>query len=228
MPHFTLQPYDDMAALDAITDRTCGVSVASEEFLVALADRCREKEAALIYDEVQSGLMRSGHLWAHAVLPQSAHPDILIFAKAIGNGLPFGGVLVTSDILYTLQVGDTSSTLGGNPLACRVGCHVLERLTEPSLIAGVRAKSRLFFGRLADIQKKHPDKIAAIKGRGLFIGIEMVKDPTPFVDAARVRGLLCVGSGLNTIRFLPPLNIDDEDVKTGLDIFESVVAAVPL
>jgi len=202
-----------------------GVVVATEAFLVAVARRCREVGAVLIHDEVQSGMGRSGTFWAHAVLPPHAHPDVLVFAKAIGNGYPMGGVLVTDEVRAHLRVGDTGSTLGGNPLACRIGRYTVERCSDAQVLAGVRAMGEVMFARIGEIRRRFPTKIVDVRGRGAFIGVEMTGDPQVTVDEARQRGLLVLASETNAVRILPGLLTPGDEVARAMDIFEKAVEA---
>ncbi|KOS22399.1 Acetylornithine aminotransferase [Escovopsis weberi] len=237
VPGFRVGRYNDAAAVDAlVTKRTCGVIVepiqgeggihaGSDEFMLALARRCRQVGALLIHDEIQAGLSRTGELWAHGALPRDAHPDILTTAKALGNGFPIGAVLVTEDVAAKIQVGDHGTTFGGNPLASRLAHYVLTRLAAPEIQHGVRAKSDVFRRRLRGIMDKHPLLATEIRGRGLILGLQLTEDPNPIVAAARERGLLVITAGTNTLRFLPNLLITEEEIHQGMDILEAAIAS---
>lgn len=237
VPGFKEGTYNDVAGInDLVNDKTCGVIVepiqgeggifaGSEEFMIALAKRCREVGAVLIYDEIQSGMSRTGKLWAHGDLPKEAHPDILTTAKALGNGFPIGAVLVTEAVSEKIQLGDHGTTFGGNPLACRLAHHVLTKLSAPELLEGVHAKSKVFKDRFAKLQAKFPELITEARGRGLILGLQLTEDPSPIVKAARERGLLVITAGTNTLRFLPSLVMTEEEIHHGLDILEEAIAA---
>ncbi|EXK93644.1 acetylornithine aminotransferase, mitochondrial [Fusarium oxysporum f. sp. raphani 54005] len=237
VPGFKTGNYNDVAGInDLVTEKTCGVIVepiqgeggvtpATEEFLVALAKRCREVGAVLIYDEIQSGLGRTGSLWAHGNLPKEAHPDILTTAKALGNGFPIGAVLVTQDVSDKMKVGDHGTTFGGNPLACRLAHYIVGRLSDKQLQADVRAKSEIFKKRFAKLQSQYPDLVTEVRGRGLILGLQLSEDPTAIIKAARERGLLIISAGVNTLRFVPSLTVTDEEINQGLDIVEAAIAA---
>lgn len=237
VPGFKLGTYNDVAAInDLVTDRTCGVIVepiqgeggvqtASEEFLVALAKRCREVGAVLIYDEIQCGLSRTGTFWAHGNLPKEAHPDILTTAKALGNGFPIGAVLVNKHVSEKIKVGDHGTTFGGNPLACRLAHYMVSRLSEPQLKKDVLAKSKVFQDRFKKMQARFPDLVAETRGRGLILGLQLREDPSDIVKAARERGLLIITAGTNTLRFVPSLTITEDEINQGLDILEEAIAA---
>ncbi|KAH6885756.1 pyridoxal phosphate-dependent transferase [Thelonectria olida] len=237
VPGFKVGTYNDVAAInDLVTDKTCGVIVepiqgeggliaASNEFLVALAKRCREVGAVLIYDEIQCGLSRTGTFWAHGDLPKEAHPDILTTAKALGNGFPIGAVLVTQDVADKMKVGDHGTTFGGNPLACRLAHYIVNRLSDKALQESVLAKSQVFQDRFAKLQAKYPDLVKEVRGRGLILGLQLSEDPSPIIKAARERGLLIITAGTNVLRFVPSLTITDEEINQGLDVLEAAIAA---
>lgn len=235
LPGFRYGTYNDVEAInELVTEQTCGVIVepiqgeggvyaATPEFLVALAKRCREVGAVLIYDEIQCGLSRTGTLWAHTTLPKAAHPDILTTAKALGNGFPLAAVLVSGDVAAKIKVGDHGTTYGGNPLACRVGHHVLTRLASPTLQASVVSKSTIFKKRFEQLREKYPDFVGESRGSGLLLGLQLSADPSPVVKAARERGLLVITAGTNTLRFVPSLTVSDDEIEQGLDILEEAI-----
>jgi len=236
VPGFRYGDYNDASQIDRlVTEKTCGVivepiqgeggvNVASEEFLVGLAKRCKEVGAVLIYDEIQCGLSRTGTLWAHASLPKEAHPDILTTAKALGNGFPIGASLVTKEVADKIKVGDHGTTFGGNPLACRLAHYVFNRLADPKLQKSVLAKSDIFRERFAGLQRQYPDLIQEVRGKGLILGLGLTKDPAPIVQGARENGVLVISAGLNTLRFVPSLLISEAEIHQGLDVLEQVFA----
>ncbi|KAL8820520.1 MAG: hypothetical protein Q9191_007499 [Dirinaria sp. TL-2023a] len=238
IPGFKYGTYNDIASIPSlITPNTCGVliepiqgeggvNVASASFLQALRDRCNEVGAVLVYDEIQCGLSRTGTLWSHASLPRSAHPDILTTAKALGNGFPIGATIASEEVARCVVTGDHGTTFGGNPLACRLAHHVLSRLSEPSLQAGVLAKERVFREGFETLKRRFPDRITEIRGRGLILGLQLDRDPTPIVTAARERGLLIITCGTNTLRFVPPLVISEEEIEEGLRILGDAMEVV--
>jgi acetylornithine aminotransferase len=237
LPGFKVGTYNDISGInELVTEKTCGVMVepiqgeggvqgASEEFLIALARRCREVGAVLVYDEIQCGLSRTGTFWAHGNLPAEAHPDVLTTAKALGNGFPIGAVLVTDAVAQKIKVGDHGTTFGGNPLACRVAHYLVSRLADPALQESVLAKSAIFQDRFEQLRAKYPDLVLETRGRGLILGLQLSEDPTPIVKAARERGLLVITAGTNTLRFVPSLNVADEEIQQGLDILDDAIAA---
>ncbi|KAL8653629.1 MAG: hypothetical protein Q9210_001981 [Variospora velana] len=236
IPGFKYGNYNDESSINHLVDeKTCGVivepiqgeggvNVATSSFLQALRARCNEVGAVLIYDEIQCGLGRTGQLWAHQFLPQSAHPDILTTAKALGNGFPIGATIVNEDVAQCVVTGDHGTTFGGNPLACRLAHYIMSRLSDPDLHSSVRAMEQLFCQRFAKLQSTYPEHITEIRGRGLILGLQLAVDPTPVVTAARERGLLIITCGKNTLRFVPPLIISADEVEEGLGILEQAMA----
>ncbi|KYK56136.1 acetylornithine aminotransferase [Drechmeria coniospora] len=236
VPGFRMASFNDIAAIkDAVTESTCGVIVepiqgeggvqaATDDFLVALAKRCRHVGAVLIYDEIQCGLSRTGTFWAHGHLPREAHPDVLTTAKALGNGFPVGAVLVNKHVGDKIKVGDHGTTFGGNPLASRLAHYMVTRLSDPELQQQVLAKSAIFGDRFDKLRVRFPQLVAEARGRGLILGLQLTEDPTPIVKAARERGLLVITAGTNTLRFVPSLLVTEDEIHEGLDILEEAIA----
>ncbi|ELQ36388.1 acetylornithine aminotransferase [Pyricularia oryzae Y34] len=237
VPGFKCGTYNDIAAIpDLVTEKTCGVivepiqgeggvQVATDDFMVALAKRCREVGALLIHDEIQCGMARTGSLWAHGRLPKEAHPDMVTTAKALGNGFPIGAIIVNGHVTEKIKVGDHGTTYGGNPLACRLAHHVLERLSNPKLHESVMGKGAVLARGLAQLRQKHSELISEIRGRGLILGLQLTQDPAPIVAAARERGLLIITAGHNTIRFVPSLLISESEIQQGLSILDEAIVA---
>jgi acetylornithine aminotransferase len=237
VPGFVQGVYNDVEGIrELVTDKTCGVIVepiqgeggvvtASDEFLVALAKRCREVGAVLVYDEIQCGMGRTGTFWAHASLPREAHPDVITTAKALGNGFPIGAVVVNDFVADKIQVGDHGTTFGGNPLACRLAHYLVERLSDAALHKEVLGKSAVFRDGFRQLKERFPELITEIRGRGLILGLQLTEDPAPIVKAARERGLLVITAGTNTLRFVPSLLVTEEEIAQGLEILGSAIAA---
>ncbi|RWA05982.1 hypothetical protein EKO27_g9121 [Xylaria grammica] len=237
VPGFKYGTYNDIAAInELVTEKTCGViiepiqgeggvNVATDEFLIALAKRCREVGAVLIYDEIQCGLSRTGTLWAHGHLPKEAHPDVITSAKALGNGFPIGAVITNSHVSDKIKVGDHGTTYGGNPMACRIAHHVVERLANPTLQKEVLAKGAALQEGFERLRQEFPDLIGEVRGRGLILGVQLTQDPSPIIKAARERGLLVITCGTNTLRFVPPLTVSDDEIQIGLRILSDAIKA---
>ncbi|KAF6806944.1 acetylornithine aminotransferase [Colletotrichum sojae] len=236
LPGFRCGKFNDVSAInETVTEKTCGVIVepiqgeggvtpATDDFLIALAKRCREVGAVLIYDEIQCGLSRTGTFWAHTHLPKEAHPDIITTAKALGNGFPIGATVVNANVAEKIKVGDHGTTFGGNPLACRLAHNIVSRLADPALQKDVIAKASIFKTRFDALRERFPDLIREVRGRGLILGLQLTQDPSPIVKAARERGLLIITAGTNTLRFVPPLTITEKEIQQGLDILEEAIA----
>lgn len=249
LPGFKYGNYNDVEQLQTlITDKTCGVlvepiqgeggvNVATPEFLAALRKRCDEVGAVLVFDEIQCGLSRTGTFWAHAhpsLAPASgeaAHPDILTSAKALGNGIPIGATIVSGKtVAEHIKAGDHGTTFGGNPLVCRVAHHIVGRLGSSELQNSVEVKSAQLVSGLEALQKKYPDVISQIRGRGLILGLQLSSDYTAkaseLITAARERGMLIITAGDGCLRFVPPLTITEDQIKTSLKILEQAFVAV--
>lgn len=235
LPGFKYGMYNDEGTInELVTEKTCGVivepiqgeggvHVANPSFLQALRDRCNEVSAVLIYDEIQCGLSRTGHLWAHCSLPPSAHPDILTTAKALGNGFPIGATMVSEEVAKCIVTGDHGTTFGGNPLACRLAHYIVSRLSEPELQREVLEKEKMFRQGFERLRVLYSDLVTEVRGHGLILGLQLTQDPTPIVTAARERGLLVITAGTNTLRFVPPLIISKEEIEEGLSILEEAM-----
>jgi len=238
LPGFKYGTYNDISAIeDLVGPNTCGViiepiqgeggvNVASDEFLLALRKRCDEVGAVLIYDEIQCGLSRTGTLWAHSSLPKEAHPDILTTAKALGNGFPIGATLVNEHVATKIVTGDHGTTFGGNPLGCRLAHSIVSRLSDQRLQQGVLQKETVFRKHFERLRKRFPKTITEVRGRGLILGLQLSGDPNPVVTAARERGLLVITCGTNTLRFVPPLVISEEEIEEGMRILEEAMSVV--
>ncbi|CCG80686.1 Acetylornithine aminotransferase,mitochondrial [Taphrina deformans PYCC 5710] len=234
VPGFEYAEFNDIKCVDALDNSYCAVMVepvqgeggifaAQEDFLLALRKKCDEIGALLIFDEIQCGLGRSGKLWAHSWFDSACHPDIMTMAKPLANGVPIGATMVTEKVADAIKIGDHGTTFGGNPLACRVGHHVLSRLSSPSLLANVKEQSDRCLAALHKIKDTFPNRIVEVRGRGLLLGMQMDSDPSPIVKFARERGLLLITAGNNTVRFVPPLVIDTETMDKAMGILSEAV-----
>ncbi|KAI9848973.1 MAG: acetylornithine aminotransferase [Sclerophora amabilis] len=242
IPGFVHGDYNDTASIASlITPQTCGVivepiqgeggvNVASTEFLSAIRQRCNETGAVLIYDEIQCGLSRTGSLWAHQSLNSETSsdisPDILTTAKALGNGYPIGATLVSEAVASAIVTGDHGTTFGGNPLGSRVAHSIVSRLASPTLQSSVLAKEKIFRSHFARLQQRFPGLITEIRGKGLILGLQLSRDPTPVITAARERGLLVITCGTDTLRFVPPLVVSDQEIDEGMAVLEEAMGVV--
>ncbi len=194
-----------------------GVRVMSDELLSELRELCTEAGAALIFDEVQCGLGRTGTLFAYQ--ETGVVPDMLTLAKALGGGLPMGAILVNAAIAAAVRPGDHATTFGGGPFVATVALAHLRAVAQPEFLSEVRRKGSWLGGRLAALQERH-EAVVAVRGRGLMWGIELSGPAQPVVERALERGLLLITAGPNVIRLLPPLIVTESELAEGLAILE--------
>lgn len=201
-----------------------GIEEIGEEYLTKLRKLCDDNNVLLIFDEIQCGLGRSGKLWAHSYF-ETAHPDILTMAKALGNGFPIGATMITEKVESALNVGDHGTTYGGNPLASKVGLFVVDQVTNDKFLQDVNSKSERFLKGFEKLAEKYSEYIVKPKGKGLLIGLQFEPevDITKIVATARENGLIVISAGMNVIRVVPALNIPDELIDEGLDILDKSI-----
>ncbi|MEC1179598.1 ornithine--oxo-acid transaminase [Metasolibacillus meyeri] len=230
LPGFSLVPYGDIEALkNAITPNTAafivepiqgeaGIIIPPAGFLKAAKQLCEENNVLFIADEIQSGLARSGKMFAYEW--EDITPDILILGKALGGGVfPISCVVANRDILGVFNPGSHGSTFGGNPLACAVSLAALEVLEEEDLVARSQGLGDYFQEALRQIE--HP-AIKEVRGRGLFIGLELHEAARPYCEKLMERGLLCKETHDTVIRFAPPLVITKEELDWAIDQIKAV------
>ena len=231
--------YNDLSALEAImSERTCavmteplqgegGIISPTQSFVEGVRDLCDKHNALLIFDEVQSGVGRTGELYAYMGL--GVTPDILTSAKALGGGFPIGAMLTTTAIAAHLKVGTHGSTYGGNPLACAVAEKVLDIVNTPEVLNGVKQKEQQFREGLKAINDKY-HVFDEVRGKGLLLGCALNEKyqgrARDFLVASAKEKLMCLVAGANVVRFAPSLILTDADIQEGLARFERAVAAV--
>ena len=229
--------YNDVAALDAaIGERTCAVLVepiqgeggvvpAEDGFLAAIAERCRAHDALLMFDEIQSGLARTGRLFAYE-WEEGVVPDVVTIAKALGGGLPIGAMLVGAKAAETLQPGSHGSTFGGNPVAAAVARVVLRKLGSAELLANVERQGERLRKRLVALHNEI-GFISEVRGKGLMLGAvlrdEWAGRAGELGEVCRRHGVLVLQAGPDVVRFLPPLNITDAELDDGMDRFDAAM-----
>ncbi len=199
-----------------------GVRVFEPEFVRAVRQMTQERRIALIFDEIQCGLGRTGHLYAYERL--GVTPDIMTLAKPIAAGLPMGAILATDEIASAMQPGEHGTTFGGGPFVSTVALHVFDRLSDPQLLAHVRELGTWFGEQLHGIAAR-TNRVRAIRGAGLMWGVDAVEPAGGIIARAREAGLLIVSAGEHTLRMLPPLVSTREDLARGLATLEGVLAA---
>jgi acetylornithine/N-succinyldiaminopimelate aminotransferase len=234
VPGASFLPWSDLeAAARAIGPRTAAVFVepvqgegglrtASTAFLRGLAQICRERGALLVSEEIQSGLGRTGRMFAyeHAGIT----PDILTLAKPLGGGLPLGATLLRADLAASLAPGDHGSTFGGNPVAAAAAHVVLDRLTKKGFLDKVRAKGEWLAAELRALQGRHPRAIAEVRGLGLMIGVEFHGPAGDVLKGLRADGILATKAGDKVLRLLPPLVIKKKEIAILLASLERVLS----
>ncbi len=231
--------YNNLDSLKAlISNETCavvmeplqgegGIIEPTDEFVKGVRQLCDENNALLIFDEVQTGVGRLGSLYAYMDL--GVTPDILTTAKALGGGFPIGAMITTTDIAKHLKIGTHGSTYGGNPLACAVAEAAFDTVNDEAVLAGVKAKAELFAMLLKDINDKH-NIFEEIRGKGLLIGAALKEEykgkAKEILLAAMNEGLMILIAGMNVVRFAPSLVIPEEDIRSGMALFEKAVAKI--
>jgi len=228
----SFSPYGDVNALRDVVDKDTafvilepiqgesGIHVPPEGFLQEVRKICDENDSLLIFDEIQSGLGRTGRMWA------SEHwktvPDIMCLAKGIAGGVPMGVTVVRPDIRAVMKKGEHSSTFGGNPLACAAGTATLHALTQDGLIENAKSIGEKFLNGLEELKSKHTI-IREVRGKGLMIGVELKFEVKDILMEGIKNGLLLLYSGRNILRFLPPLVISEEDTVKTLQILDKLL-----
>jgi len=197
-----------------------GIHVAPNGFLQDVRKLCNEKGILLIFDEIQSGLGRTGKMWAGQ--HWETNPDIMCLAKGIAGGVPMGATLVRQDILACINKGEQSSTFGGNPLSCAAGIATIEALTEDRLVENATKMGKVFHGGLERLKEKHKI-IREIRGKGLMIGVEIKFEVKDILFDGIANNLLLLYSGKNIIRLLPPLVISESDITKALETLDVIL-----
>jgi predicted acetylornithine/succinylornithine family transaminase len=206
---------DDVAAVIVEpTQGEGGVIPGDVEFLKALRELCDQTGALLIFDEVQSGVGRTGALYDY--MNVGVTPDILTSAKALGNGYPIGAMLTTDEIAQALSVGSHGTTYGGNPLACTVGLAVIEQINQPAFLARVREASAKIVANLEKLAKDYPQLFTQPRGKGLLLGLPMAEGykgrSKDYTKVAEKMGLMLLIAGPDVVRLAPALVVSDEQI----------------
>lgn len=230
-PGFRVIPYGDIQALrDAITPNTCGflvepiqgeagIVIPPEGFLREAAEVCRQNNVLLMADEIQSGLGRTGKLFAY--MHEGIRPDVLIVGKALAGGFyPVSAILASSQIMSVYKPGDHGSTFGGNPLACAIARTALRVLVEEKMIEG---SAELGGYLLAQLQSVRSPVIKEVRGRGLWIGVELNRLARPFCEALKDEGILCKETHDYVIRLAPPLVIRHDEIDWAVERIARVI-----
>lgn len=234
LPGFSFVPYADIPELEkSVTEETgaviiepiqgeSGVLVPPEGYLKEVRRICNEKGALLIFDEIQSGLGRSGRFWAFE--HSGVIPDIMCIAKGIAGGVPMGVTIAKDEVMSSFKLGDHTSTVGGNPLACAAASATLDFIVKNDLVSNATKMGKLLASGLSDMSKDHKI-IRESRGQGLMLALELRFDIKPLLMDALKKGLLLLYSGRNILRFLPPLTIGVAQVTRCLEIVEQIISA---
>ena len=234
MPGFKYVPFNDIQALEsAISSNTCavmlepiqgegGVKIASEGYLKAVRELCDKHGILLILDEVQTGMGRTGKLFAYE--HYGIFPDIMTLAKGLGGGAPIGAMLATEKVSAAFQPGNHASTFGGNPLVCASAIATIETILEDGIILDHCNRMGQYLREgLHRLKEDHASKIVDIRGKGLLVAMELTRDGMPVVNACLEKGMLINCTAGNVLRFTPPLIIEEKDIDRLMDVLEEVL-----
>ncbi|WP_419565752.1 aspartate aminotransferase family protein [Phascolarctobacterium succinatutens] len=234
-PGHVLVPYGDIEALEAqMDDDVCavllepiqgegGVHVPPDEYLQQVCALCDKHDALLIFDEVQTGVARTGKWFAY--MHSGVKPDILTFAKGIGGGFPVAGFAVPERLAHVFKPGDHGGTFGGNPLACAAVYATLTTIKSEGLVDKVAEKGEYFKNELRKLQEKYPDKVTDVRGCGLMLGIEVAGEGKPIVESCLANNVIVNCTAGNVIRIVPPLIISKEEIDIVVAALDKALAA---
>jgi acetylornithine/N-succinyldiaminopimelate aminotransferase len=201
-----------------------GVRSAPNSFFKALRQLCDDQGLLLVFDEVQTGMGRTGELFAHKRL--GVTPDVMSLAKALGGGFPIGAVLATAEAASGMVPGSHGSTFGGNPLAVAAANAVLDVMLEPGFFEHAQKMSLLLKQKLASVVDRYPGILTEVRGEGLLIGLKAVVPSGDLVNALREQKLLTVGAGDNVVRFLPPLIVTEAEIEESVQRLDRACVAL--
>lgn len=234
-PGHVLVPYGDIKALEAqMDDDVCavllepiqgegGVHVPSDEYLQQVRALCDKHDALLIFDEVQTGVARTGKWFAY--MHSGVKPDILTFAKGIGGGFPVAGFAVPERLAHVFKPGDHGGTFGGNPLACAAVYATLTTIKSEGLVDKVAEKGEYFKNELRKLQEKYHDKVTDVRGCGLMLGMEVAGEGKPIVESCLANNVIVNCTAGNVIRIVPPLIISKEEIDIVVAALDKALAA---
>ena len=233
---FKYVPFNDLRAVERAMDSHTagvmvepiqgegGVNIPDDGYLPGLRKLCDEAGVCLIFDEIQTGMGRTGRLWGYE--HSGVSPDVMTVAKALANGVPIGATLATDEVAAAFSPGTHGSTFGGNPFATAVGLTVLTTLIEERLPERADRMGRLLIAEMEKIRARREAAVKAVRGRGCLIGMDLVPPVADVLGACRDRGLLVLTAGDNTLRLAPSLVLDEKDVARGVSIIDEALAAV--
>ena len=200
-----------------------GVRPVAPEFLRALRKLCDEHGLVLIFDEVQTGVGRTGKFFAYEWL--GIEPDIMTVAKGIGGGFPLGATLATAEAAKGMTAGTHGNTYGGNPLAMAVGNAAVDLVLSPGFLEHVGKIGNYLQQQLGALVAHHPDVFESMRGQGLMLGLKMKIPAGEFIDAARAQGLVVLPAGDNVVRLLPPLTLSEAEAREGMGLLDATASS---
>ena len=231
-PGFRYLPFNDFSALEEIHNGKTtavllelvqgegGVNVADPDWIKALEKVCKEHDILLMFDEVQTGIGRTGSLFAYEQF--DVEPDVITLAKGLGSGFPIGAMLAKKEVAASFTPGTHGSTFGGNPLAATAGHATVKTILDENILEHVKEISGYFLERLEGLKEKFP-LIQAIKGKGLLIGLEMEGGAVDYINALRNKRVLVLSAGEKVLRILPPLTVNKAEVDQFIKAFTEVL-----
>ncbi len=227
-------PYNDIEAIRrAVSQDTCavmlepilgesGVVVPSPGYLKEVRALCDELGLLMILDEVQTGMGRTGTLFAYE--HEGIEPDIMALAKGLGGGIPIGAVLAKDGVAGAFKPGDHGSTFGGNPLACSASIATLNTVMDSGILLDqCKRMGSYLVGKLENLKLKHPDKIKDVRGMGLLVGMELTSECAEIVKACMARGVLLNCADMNVLRFMPPLIVEENEIDEVVEALDHVL-----
>ena len=234
VPGFKYVPFNDIEALEkAINERTCavllepiqgegGVRIPDDDYFKKVKDLCSSSGVLLILDEVQTGMGRTGRLFAYEHF--SIKPDIITLAKGLGGGVPIGAVLATEEVSSAFTPGTHASTFGGNPLVTQTALATLETLLEDGILLKECVRlGEYFMERLLELKEHFPAIVTDIRGKGLMIGMELTRPCSTIVKACFEKGILINCTAENVLRFTPPLIITEQEIDRLVETLEDIL-----
>lgn len=231
---FTYIDYNDIAALEAaISDKTCavvlepiqgegGVNVPADDYLSKVRALCDKHGALLIFDEVQTGVGRTGKMFAYEHF--GIKPDIVTMAKGLAGGVPIGAFIAGDKVASVFHPGDHGSTFGGNPLACAAANAVIDTIEQDNLLANVTEVGAYLMDKIAQLGAKYPAIIRSVRGKGFMVGVELTREGRGIVEACLDKKLIINCTAGNVLRLVPSLTIGKQEVDTMIQILDEVLS----
>lgn len=227
-------PYNDLAALEAKMDEdVCavilepiqgegGVHVPTQEYLQGVRALCDKYDALLIFDEIQTGVGRTGKWFAY--MHSGVKPDVMTMAKGIGGGFPMAAFVVDAKCTHVFAKGDHGGTFGGNPLACAASFATLTTIQQDNLVENAAKQGEYFKAKLQELQAKYSTKVQEVRGEGLLLGMELVQPGTPVVEHCLEHGVIINCTAGNVLRFVPPLIVTAKEIDTVVAALDQALA----